>query len=342
MLKYYQWSPFILMFMGLCFYFPRMLWRALNNRSGLDMDKLVEIAMKVDDKEFKKEREQRIEQIAHIIQTYIENRYSSGSGGSNKKPLQILNYVLFWRRRHLSSYLFILFTVVKFLFFFNSILQIILLNAFLGNEYHLFGFDVIRKVIGGVDWGESKRFPRVTLCDFHIREIGIVHRYTVQCVLPINLFNEKIFLILWFWILILTTFNAFDFFAWLLRILKTDSRTSYVVRKLRMVHGKTETLTKDSDDARDFVQRYLQADGCFALRLLARNGHDLIVGEVIEHLFRDYRRKNPRISENTDHSISFPNSKIPPLPPNRRGAASNNDGRLHDEERFPMNTQSIE
>ncbi|CAF1543629.1 unnamed protein product, partial [Rotaria magnacalcarata] len=46
MLKYYQWSPFILLFMALCFYFPRMLWRSLNNKSGLDIEKLVDAAMK--------------------------------------------------------------------------------------------------------------------------------------------------------------------------------------------------------------------------------------------------------------------------------------------------------
>ncbi|CAF5130087.1 unnamed protein product, partial [Rotaria sp. Silwood1] len=167
----------------------------------------------------------------------IENRYASSTQPNHHPQIFFKKFcysLTFWRHRHLSSFIVLLFTFVKFLFLFNSLLQIFLLNAFLDNDYHLFGFEVIVKFIRGLDWRESKRFPRVTLCDFHIREVGIIHRYTVQCVLPINLFNEKIFLILWFWFLLLAAFNIGDFISWLLRIIRVDSRSAYVRRKLAM------------------------------------------------------------------------------------------------------------
>ncbi|CAF1032089.1 unnamed protein product [Adineta steineri] len=312
MLKYYQWSPFILLFMALCFYFPRMLWRSLNNKSGLDIEKLVEAALKQEQEI--EEREKTVDYISNSIRVYIENRYSSPAQSPRNSFQKFCYNLTFWRHRHLSSYIVVLFTFVKFLFLINSLIQIFLLNTFLGNDYHLFGFEVINKFVRGLDWGESKRFPRVTLCDFHIREIGIIHRYTVQCVLPINLFNEKIFLILWFWILILAAFNIGDFFSWLLRIIRIDSRSDYVQRKLAMNRAmkndpNDEYFKSDQEKLEDklcskaFVRDYLQEDGCFALRLLARNGQDIIVGEIIDKLYKQFRPIYERNHQNADQTI---------------------------------------
>ena len=330
MLKYYQWSPFILLFMALCFYFPRMLWRSLNNKSGLDIEKLVDEAMKYEQKEDRsKEREEAINHIVNSIDFYVRNRYVSSQSNDNKVLQKPWYYFTFWRHRHLSAYIVLLFTFVKLLFLINSLMQMFLLNAFLGNEYYLFGIEVIRKFIQGLDWSESKRFPRVTLCDFQIREIGILHRYTVQCVLPINLFNEKIFLILWFWILLVAAFNLGDFIAWLFRIVNVDSRSSYVRQKLAMSEAlrngdhKEWTTGKQAKPeevqaANNFVRDYLQEDGCFALRLLARNGQDIIVGEVINRLYQCSRTEKDSKHVNPDRSIDHSSE----LPSNRHNATT--------------------
>jgi hypothetical protein len=308
--------------MALCFYFPRMLWRSLNNRSGLDIENLVDAAMKQEQKDNpSEERGKTVDYIVNAIRVYIENRYISPDPHNRSRnfPQKIWYYLTFWRHRHLSAYIVLLFTFVKLLFLINSLVQIFLLNAFLGNEYHLFGFEVISKFIRGLDWGESRRFPRVTLCDFHIREVGIVHRYTVQCVLPINLFNEKIFLVLWFWILLLAAFNIGDFISWLLRIIRVDGRSAYVRRKLNMSSAlaaeNADQFTSpdrpklnDKKSIKDFVRDYLQEDGCFALRLLARNGQDIIVGEIIEKLYQHYYQTYVvRGHTNTDCPINHSN-----------------------------------
>ncbi|CAF4404731.1 unnamed protein product, partial [Rotaria magnacalcarata] len=43
-LNYYQWTPFIILLMALFFYLPRLFWRSLSVRSGIDLLDLAEAA----------------------------------------------------------------------------------------------------------------------------------------------------------------------------------------------------------------------------------------------------------------------------------------------------------
>lgn len=131
-----------------------------------------------------------------------------------EKVKKIFRILCITKGKRNGNYLLVLFVFCRILFTLNSVIQLFILNHFLGNDYLLLGFEglifikfsdllihwsdfliqVISKIYNGDDWTQLKRFPRVTMCDFRIREVGIVHRYTVQCVLSINLFNEKIFM----------------------------------------------------------------------------------------------------------------------------------------------------
>ena len=73
------------------------------------------------------------------------------------------------------------------------------LTIFFGNDFFYFGVTVSKLFIenGASERMVTSLFPKITLCDFHVRETGYVKTYTVMCVLTINLFTEKIFLIVW-------------------------------------------------------------------------------------------------------------------------------------------------
>jgi len=63
-----------------------------------------------------------------------------------------------------------------------------------------------------------------------VRRLGAVHRYTIQCVLPINLFNEKIYLFLWFWMVFVAIVTAISALTWLLHVFVYSSRLQFVHR----------------------------------------------------------------------------------------------------------------
>jgi len=88
------------------------------------------------------------------------------------------------------------------------------------SEYYIYGLTVVGDLLKSsatsavLDWPLSERFPRVTHCDFQIRQQANIHRYTVQCVLPINLFNEKIFLLIWFWLVFVAVATFVNLLHW--------------------------------------------------------------------------------------------------------------------------------
>ena len=51
----------------------------------------------------------------------------------------------------------------------------------------------------------ARVFPKMTKCTFHkFGPSGTVEKFDGLCVLPLNIINEKIYVFLWFWFIILT------------------------------------------------------------------------------------------------------------------------------------------
>jgi hypothetical protein len=222
-----------------------------------------------------------------------------------KTSRHVFNVCCITMGKRYGNFLLVLFIFVKVLYTINSVSQLFLLNQFLGNDYLLLGFEILHKLWIGDDWSQLKRFPRVTLCDFRVREVGVVHRYTVQCVLQINLFNEKIFIFIWYWLCLVSLFNFFDLLSWSYKLV-INSRERYMYVKKRMLKPNKDVsafMLRHDDKLADnlvrsnkfnkkvfqkFVNNYLREDGVLALRLLSRNAHDLIVSEVVTKLYELY------------------------------------------------------
>ena len=286
-IRYYQWVPFLLLFQAMLCYIPRIIWRSLNVKSGLDLINLVDASLKYESVDKFGDREKIMAYIINNIERYIgarKSRYERLYGRKfcaihknadvNAKPTtssyisskqQLKNYhknkpgssltlclrslwlririvfstICFLTGKRLGNYLVVLYMFVKTLRLTNAVSQLFLLNRFIGNDYHAFGVEIIEMLLSGQEWHELRHFPRVTYCDFKIREIGNSHDWTVQCVLRINLFNEVIYIFMWFWLCILALFSIVDYISWSFRLLIGSDKLRFVKRHLDIYNYNT-------------------------------------------------------------------------------------------------------
>jgi hypothetical protein len=235
----------------------------------------------------------------------------------------VLSTICFWTGKRLGNYLVVLYMFVKTLWLTNAVSQLFLLNRFIGNDYHAFGIEIIQMLLSGQEWHELRHFPRVTYCDFKIREIGNQHDWTVQCVLRINLFNEVIYIFMWFWLCILALCSMLDYITWTFRLLIPGVKLQFVKRHLDVYNTYTPSnqghlgdnqqartsgssskeksqhqqqadfeyidVQREKKLMREFAFNYLKDDGIFAMRILASNASDLIVTEIMSELWKNFK-----------------------------------------------------
>jgi hypothetical protein len=195
---YYQWVPFVLAFQALLFYLPVVLWRSVYNSVGFKVKAICEtcsIKANMDSTD----RQKNIATVARFLIFDHDVTASLGSRIKSKIEGQIV----------VTTYLF-----VKALFALNALLQFFIVKWMLGNESLFWGWNVLTDLAAGREWPETGNFPRVTMCDFAVRVLGNLHRHSVQCVLMINMFNEKIFVLLWFVFFVLAVVSFMSLIGW--------------------------------------------------------------------------------------------------------------------------------
>ena len=185
-----------------------------------------------------------------------------------------------------GSYLVIAYLLCKLAYLSNAVGQLYLLDVFLGTDYHFYGIDVMRRLLDGDDWTESVRFPRVTLCNFDVRRQTKVHTHIVQCALPINLFNEKLFIFIWFWFVMLAIVTSYNFLWWTYQSFNLANHKGFVRSRISLCNE--ELVRRQKQNLNKFVRYHVQRDGIFILRLLALNAGNLAAAEVCTGLWENY------------------------------------------------------
>ena len=234
-----------------------------------------------------------------------------------------------------KNYLSYLYILVKMAYMLSLFSQVIILNRLMGQDFSKLGIHLIDSFISDAHWPQLAIFPRISLCEIYIREIATVHPYLIQCVLRINLFNELIFILVWFWLLFIISLTSVDLMIRLVYTVVSCSscnRKLFALKYLQRIHLNDIESTRikqvnhilierDPKNQKKIANRFilvklnrreeldlfekfcnsnLTSDCVFALRIIQQNASNLIVSELIEYLWRQFKLLNYVYSNETN------------------------------------------
>ncbi|XP_043236831.1 innexin inx2-like [Amphibalanus amphitrite] len=253
---YYQWVAFVLFLQGVAFYVPHWLWKLSEGRRLASL--LQEMHVPVVDAE---DRSTRLTNTVRYLRT------SLGS---------------------YSSYL-TRFVLCELLNVANVIANIFITDRFLGGQFLRYGPRVLSHFITGSGTSASpmsETFPKLTKCNFQlVGGSGSVETIDSVCVMPLNILNEKIYMVLWFWLALLAVASVLAF-TW--RVV-TMSATALRVPMLRA----TARLA-DPRDVAEVVERLPLGD-FFLLTLLAKNMDSVAFRQLMSELARELGPASARV-----------------------------------------------
>jgi hypothetical protein len=117
-----------------------------------------------------------------------------------------------------------------------------------------------------------------------------------------NVFNEKIFTIIWFWLVFLTINNLKSVLLTIIRSNFRQFNYSYIANYLNL-YSKKERFKRQLLVKR-FIFDYLSADGVLILRLISENISDLLTSEVVNELWNEYKKISGLSTQNREKYLS--------------------------------------
>ncbi|KAM3727117.1 Innexin-3 [Dirofilaria immitis] len=275
---YYQWVPIMLVLQALMFFIPEWIWKTLNKQSGLDLDTIVKGAKNLRTSKCS-ERTKELKKLALFVEECLEF----------DTPHRQNRYLCFNYGYSLGSYVTLLYLFMKSLFVINIFSQFVILNNFLGTNHSLWGFQILLDLWQGREWLDSGVFPRVTMCDFKVRRLANIHRYSVQCVLMINMFNEKIYLFIWYWFLFVAASTLLNFIYFVYNTIFASNRER--TTRMLLLHMKLDETPMDQAILRRFVHKALRPDGVLLLRFVDMYAGGMMARDLCGQLFADFFRE---------------------------------------------------
>jgi len=289
--SYYQWVPIILGAQAFCFHVPFILWHSLATNSGIRvafvLNGIGEIAGIHAGRE---DKDSLLMDIVDQIDSFLGLRHYELATTCCTRAKR---HICIGRRY--GNYLFFLYLCIKLLYLLNLIGQLYALKVFLGTDLFIHGLNVITGLFYDQEWRTSPRFPTSTICEYtgDAQIHGYLQKHICQCVLPVNLYNDKMYAILTLYFTILITLTSFSTLMWIYKNShwrRVAFIKDYLTRTRRM---------KGSGDKRlfnQFVNLYMRRDGVFLLQLMDVNVGGVFTAAIVDRLWDIYRKRQEQIA----------------------------------------------
>ncbi|GMT32548.1 hypothetical protein PFISCL1PPCAC_23845 [Pristionchus fissidentatus] len=266
--SYYRWVPMVLALQAVFFFLPNYLWGVMANNCVVNPRQFVEEANKVKTMNGP-EREKGVD---GLVEQFMGGVAVFGDGYSGRRFLA--------RSGWNCTYLY-LFT--KAMYVMNLLGQMFILNSFLGGTYWKWGANTVGDIVSGREWQEAEVFPRVILCDFRVRVLAQMHTYTVQCVIMMNMINEKLYLFIYIWFLFLMALTIGNFFYYLVTLAIPSLRARLI---LWNIDRKRVRMSRRDTDR--FIFDCLHPDGVLLLLFIREHVGGRVAAELTHKLIQHY------------------------------------------------------
>ena len=197
----------------------------------------------------------------------------------------------------------------------NAIVQLFILNNIFEGRFLSYGYTYFMKLAHGKSpLLMTSAFPIYTLCDFFVYEPNRkIHEYSVQCILPMNVLLEKFYIIIWFWLVILSILTLVNLVSWFYEIFFTSTakflfKYFEIQKNIYKNNKKFIKLVYDTDEneienfemqlenkqeineIRKFQDKYLGKDGLVMLLIIKSVIGNITFIKLFRILYQDYNQ----------------------------------------------------
>ena len=146
------------------------------------------------------------------------------------------------------------------------------------------------------DWqmNTSQTFPKWAKCDFqYVGPSGTHSTIDALCLLPLNIVNEKVFAIFWFWFLILASISGINVLYRSLIMFCSPFRSLLMIAQFRPFSFKQSRK----------ILRNCNFGDCFVLYQMGKNLNAIVYGDILRTIAEGYPDE-PEDKEKGEHKRS--------------------------------------